>query len=426
MTGANLEHGLGRRLARNLTLQVASQAVSIVISVITVGILARRLEVEAFGAYNFLFTFIFFFLSFNDLGIPTTVLREITQAPARTAELVQNIIGLRLVMAFASIAVGWAVVSWLDLPPAYRLAQFVFLLILPIQAMGTPFVVLHSKIQIGRLVAAELTTRVVGFGVMLAAIAYGQGLLWVVVSLVIGEIAGVGLTLAMTWRTVRPIPRFDVGVWRPIVRMSLPLSGNSVMAALLNRIDMVLLQKMSPTAEIGLTRVAHYGSAYRVPNLAERAPALMMSTIFPMMISLAATDPAALRRLYWKTLIHLSAIALPMVAIVTIAAPYIVDKWLGPEYAPVVPLMRVLIWASALLYVALPPANLLIALRHQRINFWMMIPATVLNIGLNLVLIPQYGALGAAWATVAAYGFLAAGYLVAVAIVMPSPAEGRR
>jgi O-antigen/teichoic acid export membrane protein len=88
-------------------------------------------------------------------------------------------------------------------------------------------------------------------------------------------------------------------------------------------------------------------------------------------------------------------------------------------------LMRALIWASALLYVTLPAANLLIAMRFQQINFWMMIPATLLNVGLNLVLIPRYGAIGAAWATVAAYGFLAVGYLIAVEIVMPKAIEAR-
>jgi O-antigen/teichoic acid export membrane protein len=423
VTADNLERGFGRRLARNLTLQMTSQAVAIVISVMTVGILAHRLQVEAFGGYNLLFTFIFFFLSFNDLGIPTTVLREITQAPARTAEFVQNMIGLRLVMAAVSIAVAWVFIYWVDLPPAYRLSQFVFLLVLPIQAIGGTYVVLQSKIQIGRVVAAEITTRVVGFLVMLAALAFGQGLLWVVVSLVIGEIAGAALVLAMTWQSVRPVPRFDFAIWRQIISMSLPLSGNSVLSAILQRVDMIMLQKMSPTAEIGLARVAHYGSAYRVPNLSERVPILMMGTVFPMMVSFATTDLAALRRLYWKTLMHLAAVALPMVAVVSIAAPYVVGAWLGAEYEAVVPLMRILIWASALLYVALPPAYLLIALRRQRINFWLMIPATVLNIGLNLFLIPEHGAIGAAWANVASYGFLAIGYLVAAAIVMPAPAK---
>jgi len=133
-----------------------------------------------------------------------------------------------------------------------------------------------------------------------------------------------------------------------------------------------------------------------------------------------------MRRSDWEARVEMAAIVLPMVAVVTFAAPYIVNFWIGPEYAAVVPLMRVLIWASALLYVALPPANLLIALRRQRINFWMMIPATVLNIGLNLFLIPTYGALGAAWANVAAYGFLAVGYLIAVGIVMPASTAGAR
>jgi len=403
------DRGLGGRLTGNFRLQGLSRIVAIVISVITVGVLARRLNVEAFGGYNFLFTFMFFFVAFNDLGIPLTVLREITEVPARTAEWVQNMIGLRLVMAFASIAVGWSVVVWLDLPPAYRVAQFVYLLILPVQAMGASVVVLQSRIQIGRVVAADIIMRVVGFAVMLAAIFYGQGLLWVGVALV--------------RRAGCPAARFDLRVWARCVGTGLPLSGNSVLTAILNRVDMVMLQKMAPTAELGLARVAHYGSAYRVPNLVERVPILMMSTVFPMMVSLATTDVAALRRLYWKTLLLLSAIALPMVAVVTVAAPYVVEAWMGPDYAPVVPLMRALVWASAFLYVALTPANLLIALRRQRINFWIMIPAAALNIGLNLYLIPTHGALGAAWANVASYGFLAAGYLIAVAMVMPAPRE---
>lgn len=425
MTAVNLEHGLDRRLARNLTLQTVSQSVAIVINVITVGVLARTLELEAFGGYNFLFTFILFFLSFNDLGIPTTLLREITQVPARTEELVQSIIGLRLVMAIASMVVGWGVVSWLNLPPAYRLPQLVFLLILPLQAFGTPLVILQSRIHMGRMVFAELANRVVGFAFMLVVLSRGGGLLWVTVSLVVGEIAGTLAVVLLTWKIAPPIPRFDVRIWRHIVRLSLPLSGTSLLVVLLNRIDMVLLQKMSPTPETGLARISYYASAYRVPNLSERVPQMMMGTIFPMMVSFAATDLAALRRLYRKTLIHLSLLALPMVAVVTLAAPYVVRVWIGPQFMPVVPLMRALIWASAFLYVALPAANLLIALRFQRINFWMMVPATMLNIGLNLFLIPKYGAIGAAWATVASYGFLAAGYLIAVALVMPKTLEAR-
>jgi O-antigen/teichoic acid export membrane protein len=419
------ELGLGRLLARNLTLQAASQGITIAISVMTIAVLVRRLDVEAFGGYTFLFTFILFFLSFNDLGIPTTLLREITQAPDRTVELVQSIIGLRLVMAIVSMAVGAAIVSWLNLPPAYRLPQLVFLLILPLQAFATPMVILQSRIHMGRMVVAELANRLTGFLCIVAAVAFGGGLLWVTASLVAGEIAGTLAVVFMTRTIATPVPRFDLRVWKHIIRLSLPLSGTSLMVAVLNRIDMILLQKMSPNPETGLARVGYYGSAYRVPNMCERVPLLMMGTVFPLMVTFAAEDLGALRRLYWKTLAQLTAAALPMVAIVTIAAPYLIRAWMGPEYAAVVPLMRALIWASALLYVALPAANLLIAMRFQKINFWMMIPATLLNVGLNLALIPKYGALGAAWATVAAYGFLAVGYLIAVEVIMPKAIEAR-
>jgi O-antigen/teichoic acid export membrane protein len=388
-------------------------------------VLARRLEVEAFGGYNFLFTFIYFFLTFNDLGIPTTLMREITQAPERTTELVQNIVGLRLTLALASMMLGWSVVSWLDLPPAYRLPQLVFLLILPVQALATPIAVLQSRIQIGRAVAVELTNRLTGFVLMLVVLALGQGLLWVTIALVIGELAGSAVIWRMTWNVVRPRPRFDVAVWRRMLRMSLPLSGSSLMVAVLNRIDIVLVQRMAPSPEVGLVRVGYYGSAYRVPNLCERVPLLMMNTILPMMFRFAATDVAALKRLHRKTTVQISLLAVPMVLVVWVSAPYVVRVWMGPDYLPVVPLMRALIWASALLYVTLPSANLMIALRRQHINFWLMMPAMAINVILNLLWIPAYGAEGAAWATVAAYAFLAVAFAVAAAIVIPTIHEAR-
>jgi O-antigen/teichoic acid export membrane protein len=417
------ETGLNRRLARNLTAQSASQAIGILVSIGTVAVLTRALPPEAFGAYNLLFAIIYFFLSFNDLGIMTTLLREITHAPSHATELVQAVIGLRLTMAVLSMAAGWLVLQWSDLPAGYQLAQLVFLLILPVQAFATGYVVLQARLQIGRLVVSEIANRVAGFVLMLVAVALGQGLLWITIALVAGEVAGAATVIAMTHRAVTPRPRIVPAVWRDIVRKSLPIGANTLVIATINRVDMLLLQRLSPTTEIGLVRVGQYGTAYRIPNLAERVPQLMMGTVLPMMMSLAQRDLAALRRLYRRVLMYLGLLAIPMVVAVQVSAPWIVRWWAGPDYDAAVPLIRALIWASALLYLAIPAGNVMVALGYQRVNLGIMVPATILNIALNLLWIPRYGAAGAAWATVAAYGWAAAGHLVAAEVIFRKVSE---
>ncbi|MBT7179453.1 MAG: hypothetical protein HN907_07950, partial [Nitrospina sp.] len=51
-------------------------------------------------------------------------------------------------------------------------------------------------------------------------------------------------------------------------------------------------------------------------------------------------------------------------------------------------------------------SNLLISSGREIINTWNLVGATILNIILNLILIPQYGAIGAAWSTLFCEGAL--------------------
>lgn len=407
MADTDIDHGLGRRLLRNMTMQSGTQVIVVGMGIVTTGVLARKLAPEAFGGFNYLFSFIYIFLALNDLGTGLTLVREIAQAPARTVELVQNVLGLRLTLAVLAIAVGWVSVSVLPIPPAYALSLRVFLLILPIQAFSVLAVILQARLQMGRGSFAELANRFTGFALMMLSIWLGQGLLWVTLSLVCGEIVGALAVIALTYRVALPIPRFDVAIWRRILRSSLPLSGNGLLVALLNKLDTLMLQAFTD-----MTQVGYYTAAYKVPNLFERVPQLAMATLFPAMSRLAVSDPVALRRLYRKMLGGMLLLVVPMLVIVMWLAPFIVRWLLGFAYAPVVPLLRVVILATALVYIAISGGNLLIALNRSKVSLYAMAVATAINALLNVLWIPRYGTMGAAWATVVGYAVLCALTLV--------------
>lgn len=401
MSDTDLEHGLGRRLLRNLTMQSGTQVLLVLMGLATTYVLARALDVESFGGFTYLFSVIYIFLALNDLGINITLVREIAQTPGRTVELVQNVIGLRLVLALVSVAVGWIAIGVANPPPAYQLAVRVFLFILPIQAFAVPAAILQAHIQVGRGAMIDIVNRATGFVLMMLAVWMGQGLLFVTLALVCGEIAGVVMVATLTHRIAKPFPRFDLAVWRQVVRISLPLGGQSILVAILNRFDGLMLERLG-----GMTQLAYYGAAYRLPSLFERVPQLVMATIFPIMSKLAVTDPPALRRLYHRTLRSMALLSLPILLGVLWLAPWIVRLWFGAAYEPVGPLLRVVILATAVLFLGISAGNLLIAMNKPRANLAATIVATVINLALNVLWIPTYGAMGAAWATVVAFGVL--------------------
>ena len=401
MADTDLEHGLGRRLLRNLTVQSGSQIVVIMLGLMTTYVLARRLGPEAWGGFNYLFAYIYMFLALNDLGISYTLIREIAQVPERTEELVQNMLGLKLVLSLISVLVGWLVIALLPLPAAYKLAVRVFLLILPIQALATPGVILQARIQVARGTIADLANRLTGFVLMMLSVWWGHGLLFVTLSLVCGEMVGALTIIALTFQVAKPRPRCDPPVWAHMIRLSLPLSGSNLLVTMLNRFDSLMLQALGD-----LTQVGYYGAAYRLPSLFERVPQLAMTTLFPVMSQLAASDPRALRRVYRRMQRMMALLVLPMVFGVIWLAPFIVRVWLGPNFAPVAPLMRVVILATALVYLGISAGNLLIALNRPKANLYAMAAAVAVNLALNVLWIPQYRAMGAAWATVVGFGVL--------------------
>ncbi len=393
---------LRQQLIGNLSAQAATFAVTAMFGFVTTVVLARWLGPDGFGGFKFLFAFIYFFQTVNDLGINVTLVRDLSKTPERTRELVQHTLGLKIVLSVASTVVAWiAALWWPGLTPEVRWSVAVFALILPIQALTLPVVTLHARVLIARASLVELVNRAIGFVCMMAAVLLGYGLLMVTVALVVGELAGLAAVFATTRRFVLPVPAFDITVWKQVLRASVPLGMAGLLVSLVNRVDFLMLQLL--LGDRGLAAVGYYGTAYQVTGVLERIPLFVMTTLFPVMSRLAAEDPAALVSLYHRSIRKFALIAVPMVAGVMLAAPWAVELLGGAEFAPAVAPLRILIWSTGLLYPAIVAGNVLIALGQsgQSLRAWAV--ATPVNILLNLILIPLFGVSGAALATVASF-----------------------
>lgn len=168
--------------------------------------------------------------------------------------------------------------------------------------------------------------------------------------------------------------------------------------------DVLLLEWLTDTDEVG-----RYWAGYR----------LVIATLIPVDLLIAAALPRIARAKLNGQVAHVfrglhgfgTAWAAPVLAYVAFQPDLLVTHLLGDDFASVGPLMSLLAGALALAY--LPPFGAPLSLFASPAPLaGLATLAAGLNIALNLVWIPEAGAFGAAWATLAAYAALKVGFAV--------------
>lgn len=415
-----MQSGIRQLVVRNLSLQTVSEAVALACGLLSSVVLSRHLEVEGFGAFNYVFAFMYLFLAINDLGVNTIVVREISQAPHRAGEIIGSAIALRLTIAGAVLVTAWAAIWTWPMDPSLRLPLSLFALILPLNALNVPAMIFTTAMRFDLNAMATIIWRVSGLALILVAVALGWGVTAVLGALLVSEVIG----LTTVHLLARPLAAWRIHVdrieWRTLMRSAAPVGASLLLTAIVNRIDFLMLEKMTSLEDVGL-----YSAAYRITNMLEKFPLLVMATLYPIMSQLAAADRDRLRDVYRRTFAHFAAAAIPIGLVMSALAPYLTAWLFGEEYRGAGRALRFLVWATVCLYLALAGGNLLISVGRARDNVVALVAGASANVGLNLALIPRYGIAGAAFATAVSFLIVLLITVFAVERVFRAPAPVR-
>jgi O-antigen/teichoic acid export membrane protein len=188
----------------------------------------------------------------------------------------------------------------------------------------------------------------------------------------------------------------DPGLRRLMLRESLPLMINHLLATLFFRIDVLILQ---PTW--GDRAVGFYGAAYKFVDGINIIPSYFTLAIFPLMSRYAQTARDSLARAYVLSLRLLLMVALP----VAVGTPFIARELIlilgGGQYLPDSMIaLQLLIWFLPFSFINQVTQYVLIAIDQQRFLTRAFLIGVAFNVSVNLLLIPRYGYQAAAITTI--------------------------
>jgi O-antigen/teichoic acid export membrane protein len=180
---------------------------------------------------------------------------------------------------------------------------------------------------------------------------------------------------------------------------------------LLLRADTVMIQQMRGDHEAGI-----YGAAVRLSELVYLLSPMLVTVLLPRLsMLLKSKDEPHFRELAERGSGLMALVGMASALGLLIAGPITIRYLFGLQYEASVPVLLVHCLGAVPYFQAEWRYAVMVAADRAQVTAWLSWLAVMVNIGLNLLWIPQHGALGAAWATLISYSVcgIAATWLVA-------------
>jgi O-antigen/teichoic acid export membrane protein len=182
--------------------------------------------------------------------------------------------------------------------------------------------------------------------------------------------------------------------WGGLLRVGLGVGAAGILVTLYVKLDQILVLEFAGSREAGL-----YGAAYRVLEQVQFIPAAVMTTLFPLIASAYPVDLDRVRALLQRTAEYLAAASLPILVFTIVAAHQIVLFLFGRHLLAASPALPVLMAAFVSISFGYIVGSMVVILELQRRFLGYAAVALAVNVVLNVILIPRYGFLAAAWVT---------------------------
>lgn len=402
LASQNLSPGL-RKIISNTGWLFADRILRLGVG-LSIGVwIARYLGPGQFGLYNYALAFVALFSAIATLGLDGIVVREIVRDPSCKDEVLGTAFVLKLISGSGTLLLTIGAITLLN-PDDYLTRWLV-----GITAAGTIFQAFdtidfwfRSQVQSKYTVYARNTAfvfitfiKVVLIQVQAPLLAFAYaGLLEVV-------LGAMGLTI------VYRMNRFFFNKWRvsflrakELLKDSWPLILSGVMIMIYMRVDQIMLGEMVGNQAVGI-----YSAAVRLAEAWYFVPAAIVLSVFPSIVEAKKINEALfysrLQRLYSLMALLSYLVAVPA----TFLSNWLIQVLYGPEYSEAGSMLAILIWSGLFTSLGVARSSFLTTMNWTKLHFMTVSIGCIINVALNLILIPIYEGMGAVIATCFSYWF---------------------
>ena len=410
----------GPQAARGGAMRAGGYALATLLALLSAPLMIRHLGVSDYGRYVTIMSVVAIVAGFTDAGVNTIALREYAAlAGEERRSVMRDLLGIRLALTVLGIVagVGFTLAAGYDsvLVVGTVAAGFALLLQSLQSLLGAS---LQGELRFGWITVTEVLRQVLFVAFVVALVVAGSEL----GPFFFAQIPAFLVTLALTaWlvRAIMPLrPAFRLGRWWPLLAATLAYAVAVALNAAYFRIAILMLSLLGTERETG-----YFATAFRVVEILIVVPALIIGAAFPILVRAARDDRERLDYAAGR-LVEVGVVIGTWFALgLFLAAEPIITVLAGDRSDPSIALLRIQGFALIATFLIVTGGYVLLSLHRHRTTLVVNVVALAASLVLGAILIPAYGATGAAVALLVSEFVLATAVLAAVVRLRPAVAR---
>ena len=361
---------------------------------------ARYLGPANFGLLSYAGSFVGLFSALVTLGLDNIVVRELVKDEKKRDELLGTTFILKIIGSILVLIIIVIAVRFTNNDSFTNLLIFIIAIGTIFQSFNVIQFYFQAKVLSKYTVYAQIFATILCSVIKLLLIHLNMGLIYfAMVTLIQSIILALGFVAMyikqklnlFNWR-----PKFDLA--RFLLKDSWPLILSGIAISIYMKIDQVMIKNMLDAKAVG-----NYAVAVRLSEVWYFIPMIITNSLFPAIINAKKISEKLyyerLQKLY-DLMVWLSiGIALPIM----LFSHNIINLLFGIQYQEAAGILKIYVWAGVSVFLGVASSQYLLAENYTKISFLSTFIGAIINVILNIILIPRYGTNGAAIATVISY-----------------------
>jgi O-antigen/teichoic acid export membrane protein len=371
------------------------------LGLITMAMIARHIGPEAFGIWNFSIALTTIAGGLAVLGLDKVVVKELVSLPEQQDTIISTALFMRLLAGGSSFVLCILIVALTKKHEfIYLLCTFITGLNIVLQSFDVFDYFYQAQNELQRVIIPKVTMFILFCVIKLVFITLNGSLLTFVwlsfVELLLTYLL-IFIFYIRRYKT-RFLSSVNLQEARRLIKYSWPLMFTGLLILLYMKSDQLMLDTFGNAVQLG-----EYAAAARISELWYAIPTVIATALLPGLIRKRDTDISQYHHAVEKWLRLSFWASLSIAVIMTFAGNQLISTLYGAQYPQSGFILTIHIWANIPVFICTVMMQYLIVEGAYKANLYATIAGIIVNVVINILLIPSMGGAGAAIATVASY-----------------------
>ena len=381
--------------AKNASWIIGGKVIQMLISLVVGLITARYLGPANYGLINYANAYIAFFTSLCNLGINSVIVKNFVDHPEEEGETLGTSILLKFLSSTLSCIIIFLIVSVAD---AGETETILVVLLSSISVIFNIFSTLNYWFQSRYLAKRTAVTALISYMSVavykIILLVTGKSVLWFAFSMSVDYIAYAIIIFLFYKKEGGPKFSVSLSKAKELLNSSYHFILSGLMVAVYGYTDKFMLKQMLDSESVG-----YYSTATAICSMWTFVLTAIIDSVYPTIMNLHKTDKIGFERKNRQLYAIVFYVSVAVSVCFTLFGNIVINILYGAKFAGAVGPLRVVTWYTAFSFLGVARNAWIVCENKQKYLKYMYICAAVINICLNLCLIPIMGATGAALAS---------------------------